>query len=65
MLVNNGLIISLMQIVKYIINVNLSCLGFYCSQNFTLKIERLENQLLKLVWVLKQKSLNMIESGEP
>ena len=27
------MIISLMQIVKYIINVNLSCLGFYCSQN--------------------------------
>ena len=36
MLVNNGLIISLMQIVKYIINGNLSCLGFYCSQNFKL-----------------------------
>jgi hypothetical protein len=36
MLVNNGLIISLVQIVKYIINVNLSCLGFYCSQNFKL-----------------------------
>ena len=34
MLVNKGLLISLMQIVKYIITVNLSCLGCYCSKNF-------------------------------
>ena len=36
MLVNKWLLLSLMQIVKYIINVNLSCLGFYCPQNFKL-----------------------------
>jgi hypothetical protein len=36
MLVNNDLVISLMQIVKYIINVNLSCIGFYFSKNFIL-----------------------------